>query len=153
MTEAELTIFETDHWKVVLNVEDQTYLGRSVVVCKRAAASLSDLTEEEWSDFHQAVKIFELSAKRGLGVTMFNWTCMMNAAYQQAPPDAHVHWHVRPRYNHPVDFGGEHWIDENFGHHYERKTNREISDQVAKDIMAELKNPSRPWPDGIRRSD
>lgn len=65
---------------------------------------------------------------------MFNWSCLMNFAYRNDPPDPQVHWHFRPRYKHPVDFAGEKFEDRAFGSHYERGTKRKVSDIVAKKI-------------------
>lgn len=141
MTDVELTIFETLHWKVLLRADDQTYLGRAAVVCKRLAHSIPELTDEEWADLKRVIARYEAACKQTFGATMFNWSCLMNEAYQHQPPVPHVHWHVRPRYMKPVTLAGLKFTDEKFGHHYERKTNREVSDQAAKEIIAELKKP------------
>ncbi len=139
MTDAERTIFETLYWTICLRTDDQEYLGRAVVVCKRAVASIPELTADEWSDLQQVMKKYEYACVNGLGATMFNWTCLMNEAYQHQLPDPLVHWHVRPRYAKSVKIGGETFTDERFGHHYERKTDRAVSDDVAKEILRVLK--------------
>ncbi|MEK7636945.1 MAG: HIT family protein [Patescibacteria group bacterium] len=136
----DLVIFETTHWKIILNVEDQTYLGRSVVVCKRAAATLSDLTDAEWSDFHEVVKKFEAAATKAFDATMFNWTCLMNEAYRHDPPDPRVHWHVRPRYKKAVTFAGQEFTDDKFGHHYDRKTSLSVTAETAGKISEAIRN-------------
>ncbi len=138
MTHTERTIFETEYWRVELNTNDQTYLGRSFVTAKRDVGSMSELTQAEWLDFSLVVKQFELVCKKAFGATMFNWTCLMNLAYQNNPPNPQVHWHVRPRYVQPVTFAGETFIDERFGHHYLQKTERVVSDEMAKEIIVEM---------------
>jgi diadenosine tetraphosphate (Ap4A) HIT family hydrolase len=143
MNEADYTILETDHWRVILRTDDQTYLGRTVVVCKRVVPSLPELTEEEWTDLKQVMTSYEAACKKAFGATMFNWTCLMNDAYQHLPPDPSVHWHVRPRYKQLVQFAGETFEDTAFGHHYERRTNRHVSDDVAKEIIQAIKKAFR----------
>jgi diadenosine tetraphosphate (Ap4A) HIT family hydrolase len=127
-------IFETDYWNVFLS-EDQTYLGRNVVELKRVCPSLSDLTNEEFADLHQVIKRYEAAVKKAFGATLCNWTCLMNHAYQQKPYTPHVHWHGRPRYEKPVEFAGLIFEDKEFGYHYERKTNREVPEEVQDKII------------------
>jgi diadenosine tetraphosphate (Ap4A) HIT family hydrolase len=110
-------IAETDHWTAFLN-RFQAYPGRSIVVLKRHALSLAELTEEEWGNFRALAKQLESATAEGLGATMHNWTCLMNHGYLTDPPNPHVHWHFRPRYAQPVEFAGEKFEDQDFGHHY-----------------------------------
>lgn len=112
-------LFETEHWKVIL-MDEQSYLGRSVVVLKGSRGDLADLSEEELIDFLGVVRRYESLLRRVFGATMFNWACLMNNAYQDPDPKPHVHWHVRPRYKDPVHLAGEVFEDPNFGHHYLR---------------------------------
>lgn len=128
-------ILETEYWIVELNNYDQTCLGRSYVSAKREVGSMSDLTQEEWLDFSSVVKKLEASCKNVFGATMFNWTCLMNLAYQNDPPNPHVHWHFRPRYKNPVSFAGETFEDVAFGKHYERGTERKVTDEIASKIV------------------
>lgn len=133
-------IFETNFWKVILNTDDQTYLGRSFVSAKRReTGSMSDLTTEEWLDFGSVVKKLEAACTKAFGATMFNWTCLMNLAYQNDPPDPHVHWHFRPRYKQAVQFAGETFEDAAFGSHYQRGTERKVSDGVAGRIVEAIR--------------
>lgn len=88
-------------------LSDQTYLGRSVVTLKRRdCGDLAKLTEDEILDFLDLVGKLENAFRKAFNATMFNWTCLMNLAYQNTPPDPHVHWHFRPRYDHKVSFAG-----------------------------------------------
>ena len=65
----------------------------------------------------------------------------MNNAYQATPPNPQVHWHFKPRYNHPVEFAGEVFEDSNFGHHYLQgpENRRFVSREVLEQIVAELR--------------
>lgn len=116
-------ITETSHWKVFLNPE-QTYLGRAIIALKRHCGSLSALTTQEWEDYIHLVKILESSYKKALGATLFNWSCLMNNAYQNKPPNPHVHWHLRPRYERSIKLFGVTFKDMEFGHHYARGSER-----------------------------
>ncbi len=114
LPEKDLCVFESTHWKVVLN-PNQTYLGRCVVVLKRECGNLPDLLPTEWGDLHAVIKRMEKVIRNALGATMFNWSCFMNHAYREFPPKPQVHWHVLPRYGTPVDLGDLHYTDPNFG--------------------------------------
>lgn len=113
-------ILETPLWEVIL-MEDQRYLGRCVLVLKRSCGDLAELKQEEILDFFDLVKKLEAALRKTFDATMFNWGCLMNDAYQETPPNPQVHWHFRPRYNHPVQFAGQTFTDPNFGHHYLRE--------------------------------
>jgi diadenosine tetraphosphate (Ap4A) HIT family hydrolase len=108
-------IYSTLCWEVRLN-PNQKYLGRCVVALKRPCPSLSDVTPKEMLDFLQVIKGLETLLKKTFNATMFNWACSMNHAYQVNPPDPLVHWHMIPRYIHPIVFRGKTFSDERFGY-------------------------------------
>ena len=133
-------VFESNYWRVVL-AEEQTYLGYCIVILKRdQCGDLADVTPEEFLDFLQLVKGFETALKKAFNASMFNWSCLMNNAYQKTPPTPHVHWHVKPRYNHKVEVGGEVFEDLNFGHHYIllENCNREVGNEMQEKIIAKI---------------
>lgn len=133
------TIYETEFWTVSLTT-DQAYLGRSVIWLRRECASLSEVSSEEWLDFHQnIVKKLESAYKKVFSATMFNWTCLMNHAYKKNPPKPLVHWHFRPRYNKDVTFAGELFQDLEFAHHYDRKREKIVSPEIIQKISESLK--------------
>lgn len=141
MPEKEGLIFETKSWFVVL-AEEQTYLGYCIVVLKRGeCGDLADVTPEELLDFLQVVKKFEAALRKAFDVTMFNWSCLMNNAYQVDPPAPHVHWHVKPRYDHAVEFEGEIFEDPNFGNHYALLENlsRRVDQDMQKKIIVKIR--------------
>lgn len=115
-----LLLFETEHWRVGM-AEDQRYLGRSYVSLKRECGDLAEVIEPELLDFLAVVRRFEAGARAAFGATMFNWSCLMNNAYQETDPKPQVHWHVRPRYAAAPVVDGEVFEDPNFGHHYLRE--------------------------------
>lgn len=136
----EKEIYETDFWRVVL-AEDQTYLGYCLIKLKRRECSdLADLTEEELLDFFNVVKKLEYALRNSFDATIFNWSCLMNNAYQNIPPTPHMHWHCRPRYNHPVLFAGLDFVDHLFGHHYEwPQVKRILNDNVRSMVIEEIR--------------
>ena len=135
-------IFETQFWIIKIDKSDQTYLGRSFVILKRKCGDLAKITEEELLDFHKVVGKFQNALIKSFRATMFNWSCLMNNAYQKTPPDPQVHWHVRPRYKNSVEFESELFVDEVFGHHYARNTERSVSEDVKLKIIKKIQESS-----------
>ncbi len=92
-------------------------------------------------DFLALVRKLETLCRKTFGATMFNWTCLMNNAYQNSPPEPQVHWHFRPRYDAPVKVAGKTFEDPNFGYHYLRgsENDRIESPEILQTILAELR--------------
>lgn len=128
-------IIETKYWKVLL-ADDQAYLGRCYVSLRRHAGDLVKLTKTEWNDLFELIVNLESSVKNAFDATLFNWTCLMNMAYQNKPYNPHIHWHFRPRYDHYVKFAGLIFKDLEFGVHY--ATEKERSFIVPKDIQQKI---------------
>lgn len=138
MTEEKFVLIETKFWKVIL-VDEQSCLGRCVIFLKRDCGELSGLTSEEWSDFHEnIVKKLESTFKEVFNATMFNWSCLMNNAYQKEEPMPQVHFHFRPRYKNAIKFAGQEFIDSDFGYHYNRERNNIVSDEVRQTVFDEV---------------
>ncbi len=132
-------IYQTKYWKVFL-ADDQTNLGRSVVVLKRRCPSLSKLNNKELIDFFNKVIIpLEAACKKAFGAVMFNWTCLMNDAYKKKPYDPQVHWHFRPRYDKKVIIKKEIFVDKFFGRHYERGSDRRVTEEVKQEIIKRIR--------------
>lgn len=137
--EDETIIYETDFWKVVL-ISDQAYLGRCVILLKRDCGKMSNLTSDEWMDFHKnIVQKLESAFKKAFNVTMFNWCCLMNNAFQVENPKPHIHWHFRPRYKQDVKFAEEQFQDLEFAHHYNRERKMIVSKDILEKISEEVK--------------
>ncbi len=134
-----ISIYETRHWEVIL-LPDQAYLGRCVVVLKRECGKLSNLTLDEWIDFHNnIVKKLEFAFKKAFNATMFNWSCLMNNAFKAENPKPQVHWHLRPRYEKDVEFAKEKFQDLEFSHHYNKERKMIVSKDVLEKISEEVK--------------
>lgn len=130
-------IFETSYWQIKL-MNEQMYLGRCVVVLKRSCGDLAGLTNEETLDFLVVVRKMEGLLRKTFNATMFNWSCLMNAAYRETPPNPQVHWHFRPRYDHLVEFAGEVFKDPNFGHDYFRDSTEQGRRIITLKLQAQI---------------
>ena len=134
----QLLLLDTDFWNVFLS-ENQSYLGRCIVVLKRHCACLSEIDQSEWDDLRIIVTKLEELFTQTLEATMFNWTCLMNKAYQSDPPTPHVHFHFKPRYANSVDFKGFIFRDNDFAHHYDSKLTARLPETTANELISMLK--------------
>ena len=110
-------VYETALWRVVLP-PNQCLLGRCVVSLKRHCGDLAELRPDELLDWLKVVIMLEPALRTAFGATMFNWSCNMNFAYRESPPDPHIHWWAVPRYAHPVALSGWTFEDPEFGSPY-----------------------------------
>lgn len=141
LASSERFVYSTEFWEIII-ATDQTYLGRCVVLLKRDCGDLAEVNREEFTDLlENVIQKLEKACTEAFGAKMFNWACLMNNAYQEPDPKPQVHWHFRPRYDHPVEFAGETFEDPNFGHHYKRGDdfNREVSPAVQRKIIEEIR--------------
>gem|GEM_PF-295399 len=134
----QLLLFDTGLWRVFL-AENQSYFGRCIVILNRHCDSLSELALSEWDNLRIVVIKVEKLFKQTLEATMFNWTCLMNAAYQSDPPTPHLHLHCRPRFANPVDFKGFIYEDIDFAHHYDSQRTARLPEATVNDLIAMLK--------------
>ncbi len=130
-------LFETKHWRAFL-VSDQCYLGRVIVELQTHKGSLTELTDEELTNFGELVKKYESAVKKSFGADVFNWMCFMNNAYQEENPNPHVHWHVRPRYKNVVVFQGQEFTDPDFGKNYNRDREFIVPDELFQKIKLKI---------------
>ncbi|MDR2831208.1 MAG: HIT family protein [Methanobrevibacter sp.] len=132
-------IFESKFWKLFL-APSQRYLGTSVLVLKREAKNLRDLTPREWKEFSLIVKDSELAMNRSFNPDLYNWACFKNAAYRDESGEvkAKVHWHIHPRYKDPVIFEELKFIDPDFGYP-PRLGKKTIPDELREKIIKHLR--------------
>lgn len=131
-------LFETACWFVFL-ADEQDYIGRCILVCKRHSAALSDLTTQEWTDLKQAVDRIEACLKTALHADLCNWSCLMNSFYKSDPPVPHLHLHVRPRCKQPVLLNGNVYPDTEFAHHYDPKKKSVLREEDRMALFKHLK--------------
>ncbi len=126
-------IYQTNYWRVVL-APNQALLGRCVLHLLRHEPQLSGLTTAEHSDWFTLVKALEAALRSAFNSTLFNWSCYMNHAYRENPPNPHVHWWIVPRYDHPFDLLGMQFADPDFGSPYDHSRRIELPDVAYKEI-------------------
>lgn len=105
----DIEVIETDRWRVTLD-SNQQFLGKSFITLLEHKASLSDLDEKDWEDFHRLVAELETALRKAFQSHHFNWSCLMNIAAMRGQ-DTHVHWHLHPRYAKPIIVAGETFED------------------------------------------
>lgn len=132
-------IFQTDQWRVTL-APDQAYLGRAYVTLLEHCSSLSELTRLQIEDWQNIVIRYERLVWAVFGAAVFNWSCLMNNAFQADDPKPHVHWHVRPRYAEAPSVNGVEFPDPQFGHHYDRQYVRLVSPRMLASIGERLRS-------------
>lgn len=135
-------ILRTDNWVLTLGT-NQYYLGRAFLSVLKHRPSLESLSNEEWTDFIGIVKKIEKVYKKAFGADLVNWSCLMNNAYQNNPPDPHVHWHVVPRYSQVKNFAGDTFTDGRYGHssrdnEYIKEVSAKIMEEITQQLRSEL---------------
>ncbi len=103
-------LVDSDMWRVELN-PNQQHLGRTFVGLREHKPDLASLTEEEFLEFRRIVALLETSVRNAFKTDLFNWMCLMNNA-KRDNQETHVHWHMVPRYNNPVEFSGHIYTDD-----------------------------------------
>jgi len=97
---------EYDHWVVLLR-EHHVTLGSLVIVAKAEINDLGEVSDEAWADFAQIIRDTEALLRTEFGAEKFNYLALMMG-------EAHVHFHMFPRYSKPVEFEGRTYVDEDW---------------------------------------
>lgn len=138
--ELSLRLVEGNYWRATLRQSDQSLLATTFVTNKRHVSALGDLSADEWLEFADINSQLESAIRQSFGAQVINTACLMNLAFQQAAPEPHVHWHLKPRYSNPVIFEGNTFIDPAFGHYLDGHHARQpVSDLLATKIAARIK--------------
>ena len=99
-------VYEYRNWVLILN-QFQFLLGVCMLVHKKHKEGFTSLSEEELLDVHSILKDIEDALKKSFAPDWFNYLQTNNSV-------RHLHFHIIPRYENPVQFAGEEFIDENF---------------------------------------
>jgi diadenosine tetraphosphate (Ap4A) HIT family hydrolase len=136
----DFTILDSKYWKAKL-IEDQYYLGRSIVVFKGDIEFIHQLSDEQFLDLKQVINKLEIGLIKSFGTSNFNWGCLMNDSYkpENRAKKKELHLHLRPRYENSVDFAGELFVDEEFGHHYDRVKKKIVSEDILNQIADKIR--------------
>lgn len=102
------TVKEYQFWSVQVH-QDQAYLGRCVIWCKRQdAEDLTDATAEEQQELFTVLQEVRSATKKAFEAEWFNYTFLGNET-------RHLHGHFIPRYSSLREFGGVTFTDEQWG--------------------------------------
>jgi len=99
------------YWTIFIH-QNQGYLGRCVVWCKREnALDLTDATEEEQKELFLILNELREAVKKIFQSDWFNYSFLGNET-------RHLHAHFVPRYAKPKVFEGITFEDKLWGHNY-----------------------------------
>jgi diadenosine tetraphosphate (Ap4A) HIT family hydrolase len=99
----ELVVTRTQHWVWSVRPGPAT-LGAGVLSLARFATRLGELTPDEGADLAVVARVVEGTLERAFAPDKINYLMLMMV-------DAHVHYHVIPRYSGPREHGGLVWHD------------------------------------------
>ena len=100
----ELLIHQTDHWRWSLRPQQPT-LGAGILSLRQYRTRLSEMPAGAGEDYRIMVRVVEQTLKQCFDYEKINHLMLMMV-------DAHVHYHVIPRYDAPREFAGRTWRDE-----------------------------------------
>ena len=103
-------IARSEHWDLILN-HNKNLLGKVMLVLRRHAQSVTDLTPEEWPELHTEVRRVTCAIAECFRPDHFNFAFLQNQ-------DRHVQLHVIPRYASARSFGGQRLEDPDYPDHY-----------------------------------
>lgn len=123
-------------WSVSVH-QNQGYLGRCVVWCKREdALDLADATEDEQRELIKVLGELREATKRAFQADWFNYAFLGNET-------RHLHGHFVPRYSSKREFEGTVFTDERWGHNYKTDHAFVTSEAVLEAIRIKLKNETQ----------
>lgn len=99
----ELTVLRTEHWTWSVRPV-QTTVGAGILSLNRFATALGDLREEEGAELSRITAMIEERLRAFSTPDKMNYLALMMV-------DAHVHFHVIPRYAEPRALVGHEWLD------------------------------------------
>jgi diadenosine tetraphosphate (Ap4A) HIT family hydrolase len=131
---ARLTIREYEYWVVHIN-ENQNYLGRSVIWCKRESArDLADAIPEEQKELFIVLADLKRTLAAAFAPDWFNYAFLGNAVH-------HLHCHFIPRYAKPRTFEGLLFEDKHWGDYFESASDKPFT--VAPEVLLAIQSEIR----------
>lgn len=125
-------IKEYQYWSVYIH-ENQGYLGRCVVWCKRKNAfDLTDATKEEQEELFVVLIALQNALRACFNPDWLNYAFLGNET-------RHLHGHIIPRYAKPKEFMGITFQDKLFGHNYKTDHNFVTLEKLLLEVKSELK--------------
>lgn len=125
-------IKDYNYWSVSAH-QNQGYLGRCIVWCKREnALDLADATEDEQKELISILGELREATKRAFKANWFNYAFLGNET-------RHLHGHFVPRYSSQREFKGITFTDEKWGHNYKTDRSFITPPEVLEAIRIKLK--------------
>jgi diadenosine tetraphosphate (Ap4A) HIT family hydrolase len=125
-------IKEYEYWIIYLH-QNQGYLGRCVIWCKREdALDLSDATLEEQKELFAILNELKKAVQKAFQPDWLNYSFLGNET-------RHLHAHFIPRYAQPKIYEGITFKDELYGHNYRTDHNVSIPDEIIEKIRGNIK--------------
>jgi diadenosine tetraphosphate (Ap4A) HIT family hydrolase len=120
------------YWSIYV-AENQGYLGRCVVWCKREdALDIADATQEEQRELFIVLKDLLVASKHVFHPDWFNYAFLGNET-------RHLHCHFIPRYESPRIFMGIKFEDKLYGNNYKTDHSFITSQKLLQAVRDELK--------------
>lgn len=135
-----LRIVDGNYWIANTRLNDQEYLGTAYITLRDHKESLASLSKAEDDEFITIRNALITAQHRAFGAEVINLSCLMNNTFQQELASPHVHYHAKPRYNKPVEFAGQWFVDRQFGHYIKDKHPNPVSEQVGRLITNRLRD-------------
>ena len=121
------------HWEIYVH-ENQGYLGRCVVWCKRDdALDLADATPEEQSELFLVLRDLREATKKVFQPDWFNYSFLGNET-------RHLHGHFIPRYAKTKTFVDIVFEDKLYGHNYKTDHGFKTSAELLAEVKDKLKS-------------
>jgi diadenosine tetraphosphate (Ap4A) HIT family hydrolase len=120
-------------WSIYIN-ENQSYLGRCIVWCKREKAlDLTEATSEEQKELFVILDDLKNAVTKAFSPDWFNYSFLGNEM-------RHLHGHFIPRYAKAREFLGVIFEDKLWGHNYKTDHNFKISESILTAIQTKIKS-------------
>lgn len=127
----ELLLTQLGNWNVSLRPL-QTTLGALVISLNRPCLSLADLTDEESLQLNKVFKLVNEILQSSFSPDKINYLALMMV-------DAHVHFHVIPRYEEKISFLEKEYVDHDWPKPPNLLESIALSNQDIKNILEHLK--------------
>lgn len=122
---------EYTHWAVYVH-DNQSYLGRCIVWCKREdALDLADATREEQTELFSVLRNVREALKKIFQPDWFNYSFLGNDT-------RHLHAHLIPRYAKPKTFMDTVFEDKSYGHNYKTVHSFVTPEEILKAVRNQL---------------
>ena len=125
-------ILLNDFWTLVLN-ENQATPGRVFFALSRHETDIANLTDAEVLSLWAFVRETKAALTGLFAPDHFNYMFLMNLT-------PHVHFHIFPRYAHPVEFAGQSFADRRYGDHYDPAESRALEADAEEALIAALRH-------------